>query len=344
MGLFTRKRKYADEVHGWDIPNSGIYLGRIVKNNKKFFFSKDELSKHAIIAGSTGSGKTVAGQIICEELLKKGVKVIVFDPTAQWSGMLKPNEDRNLTSRYDKFGMRIQDNNGFLASIIQLSRINTSSLVAKESLTILDTSKLTTAGLEAAIAATVKYYFENAKESNEIRQVIVFEEIHRILPKFGGSGKALNDIERAVREFRKWGVGIILISQVLEDFVGAIRANIATELQFKTNYEADLNKIKTKYGENIAKSIVMAKPSHVLFHNSQYNIGQPMFIEIRPPLHQLSRLNDKEYNRYLEVRKKLDDKGADKHAYNALYSGKYEIAESYANMGDNNKGQTIRQY
>jgi len=40
-------------------------------------------------------------------------------------------------------------------------------------------------------------------------------------------------VERACREFRKWGMGVMLISQVLNDFVGEIKANINTEVQTK---------------------------------------------------------------------------------------------------------------
>ena len=328
--MFGRKRRYADEVHNWDITGDGIFLGKIIKNDKLFHINPEELSKHTIIAGSTGSGKSVAAQNICEELLKRGVEVIVFDPTGQWSGMMKPNEDKRLIRKYKKFNLKIQDNNGFPASILRLDKPAAGNIAHEAQLTIIDTSRLTVAGAEAAINAVISYYFTNAKESPSLKTVIVFEEIHRILKKFGGSGFALNDIERAVREFRKWGVGLMLISQVLEDFVGAIRANIATELQFKTGYEPDLLKIKEKFGDKISRSVVTAKPSHTLFHNSQYNIGQPFFIEIRPPMHRLEKLDKEEYERYLHIRKMLDGVKAERHAYSALYQGKYDIAESYA--------------
>jgi len=328
MNMFRKKRKYEDEVHNWDIPKEGLYLGNILKNSAAFYMDENELSKHMIIAGSTGSGKSIAAQVICEELLKKDIEVMVFDPTAQWSGMLKPNEDKKIIRSYKKFNLKLQNNNGFSASIIRLKRLSLGA-GKKEKLTIFDTSELSTLQLEAIIHTIIEYHFNNAKETQKLTRVIIFEEIHRILKKFGGSGEALNDIERAVREFRKWGIGIILISQVLEDFVGAIRANIATELQFKTSYEPDLKKIQTKYGDKITKSVVMAKTSHTLFHNSEYNIGVPFFLQVRPPMHQIERLSKEEYARYLDIRRKLDDNNANEHAYSALFQGKYDLAESY---------------
>ena len=69
----------------------------------------------------------------------------------------------------------------------------------------------------------------NFSETPEIKLLLVYDEIHRLLPKFGGSGEGFLQIERGCREFRKWGVGILMISQVLADFVGQIKANINTE-------------------------------------------------------------------------------------------------------------------
>ena len=41
----------------------------------------------------------------------------------------------------------------------------------------------------------------------------------------------------------------MLVSQVLSDFMGEIKANINTEIQMRTRDEGDLNRIKMQYGE-----------------------------------------------------------------------------------------------
>ena len=62
---------------------------------------------------------------------------------------------------------------------------------------------------------------------------MVYDEVHRLLAKFGGTGHGILQLERACREFRKWGIGLVLISQMLGDFVENIHANIATEVQIR---------------------------------------------------------------------------------------------------------------
>jgi hypothetical protein len=136
---------------------------------------------------------------------------------------------------------------------------------------------------------------------------LVFDEVHRLLPKFGGSGKGFLQIERGCREFRKWGFGIMLISQVMKDFVGEIKANINTELQARTLDEGDLDRIKTKYGEEFLKSLVKAEIGVIMFQNSSYNRGRPYFINFRPILHSTRRLSDEELEKYNQYNDKVDD-------------------------------------
>jgi hypothetical protein len=39
-------------------------------------------------------GKSISAQVIIEEALLQGITVLVFDPTAQWSGMLRKCDDK----------------------------------------------------------------------------------------------------------------------------------------------------------------------------------------------------------------------------------------------------------
>src|SRR3990167_7506281 len=115
-------------------------------------------------------------------------------------------------------------------------------------------------------------------EFRGLKYLVVFDEIHRILPKFGGTGEGFTQIERSCREFRKWCIGIVLISQVLSDFVGEIKANINTQIQMKTRDEGDLNRIKMQYGEEFIQALVKATVGSGMVQNSAYNRGQPFYV------------------------------------------------------------------
>jgi len=308
------KKRYGHEIAGWDLAQKNersLSLGKIAESYFDAYMDIDELTKHMIIAGSTGSGKTVAGQVVIEEALSKKVAVVVIDPTCQWTGFLKELEDEAMKKRNAMFNMK-KDRVKIPVTIINLNA-NTTVKEAKSylnngELTIFTANLLTEAELDIFIHKFVTSFFSNVpNESQELKVLLVFEEIHRILPKYGGTGAGFLAIERGVREFRKWGIGIILISQVLEDFRGEIRANIGTEIQMRTSYEVDLGKITTKYGDPIAKAVVRAETGTGLFHNSAYNIGQPYFVMFRPITHSIQRLSEKELNHYEQLSQKIQD-------------------------------------
>ncbi|MEM5830505.1 MAG: hypothetical protein QXL82_03280, partial [Candidatus Aenigmatarchaeota archaeon] len=106
---------------------------------------------------------------------------------------------------------------------------------------------------------------------------------------------------------RKWGIGLVLISQVLSDFVGEIRANIGTEIQMRTRYEGDLERIKMKYGEEFVSQIVKANVGTGMLVNAEYNRGRPYFVTFRPILHQVTRLSEKELEEYDKRDRKIEE-------------------------------------
>ena len=90
-----------------------LVLGRIAETKIKACLEPDKLKTHTIVAGATGGGKSIAAQVIIEEALIKNVAVIVFDPTAQWSGMLRKCDDRKMLSYYPAFGLKQTDARAF---------------------------------------------------------------------------------------------------------------------------------------------------------------------------------------------------------------------------------------
>ena len=127
-----------------------------------------------------------------------------------------------------------------------------------------------------------------------------------MLEKFGGNGEGLKQLERGAREFRKWGVGMVLLSQVISDFSGEIRANIGTTVQMRTQYDDDLDRIKNKFGLDTVKSIAKAEVGSGMLQSSDYNHGRPYFIDFRPLLHSPHRLSDEELEKYEDYNKRID--------------------------------------
>ncbi|NOQ55491.1 MAG: DUF87 domain-containing protein, partial [Nanohaloarchaea archaeon] len=315
-------KKYKIKVNPALLPKAtdrSAFIGKVAETDMRTFLPLDKLQMHTLVAGATGGGKSIAAQVIVEEALKSNVSVIVFDPTAQWSGFLRKLKEKNLLEKYSDFGMKQADATDFNGNIFTINDarevIDIKEHVKPGEITVFTMNKIDPKDIDIFIANTVRQVFKaNLPESKELKLLMVYDEIHRLLPKFGGSGEGFLQIERGAREFRKWGVGLVLISQVLSDFIGSIKANIGTEVQVRTRDEDDLKRINMKYGEDLMKSIVKASIGTGMVMNADYNKGQPYFVAFRPILHSVERLSDEILDKYYK--------------YNTiLYDLKYQIQQ-----------------
>ncbi len=310
-----KRKRYGISLDLSAIPKadkSFFKLGLIAETKHPVYLEPEKLKTHTIVAGATGMGKSISAQVLVEEALIKNVAVIVFDPTAQWSGLLRKCEDKKMISFYPKFGLKPSDARAFPGNIRQISHsrevIEIEKYINPGQIHIFALNKLDPSEIDIFIASVIRQIFKSdPKEAQELKVLLVFDEVHRLLSKFGGSGEGFLQIERACREFRKWGMGVVLISQVLSDFVGEVKANINTEIQTRTVEESDLERIKTKYGEEFLKSLVRAEVGVAMFQNAEYNKGKPYFVNFRPILHNTRRLSDEELGKYNKYNDIIDD-------------------------------------
>ena len=313
----AKEKRYVAKVDYNLLPKPGpraAYIGIIAESKRKAYFDLEQLTTHTLVAGSTGGGKTVSAEVMVEEALMKGAAVIVFDPTAQWSGFLRKNQEKKMFALYPKFGMKNADAKAFNGNVRQIlnSReiIDIKKFIKHGEINVFTINRLDPEDADVLVSNTIREIFHaNLPESPELKLLVIFDEVHRLLPKFGGSGQGFIQIERAAREFRKWGVGLILISQVLSDFVGETKANINTEIQMRTRDQGDLDRIKGKYGGYMLQSLIKSSTGAGMIENSAYNKGNPYFVAFRPLLHEHARLSDQElenYNKYNDIIDELD--------------------------------------
>lgn len=103
---------------------------------------------------------------------------------------------------------------------------------------IIDLSQIPSDEIKNAISQLIvmgaHYYYNSQQHSGTIRQILIFDEAHRVLK----SKHVLN----LVRECRAYGIGMILSSQYPSDFPAEISASMATKVLYSNG--RDIEKVK----------------------------------------------------------------------------------------------------
>lgn len=81
--------------------NNKILIGK--SNNKAIYINSSMLNRHGLIAGATGSGKTVSLKVIAESLSDLGIPLVIPDVKNDLVSLAKKGEiDENISSRLEK--------------------------------------------------------------------------------------------------------------------------------------------------------------------------------------------------------------------------------------------------
>ena len=288
-----------------------ICVGKIPETTKKAYINPNDLTRHALVAGSTGSGKSVSASVITEEILLRKIPVIVFDPTCQWTGFVKQLQDKRIFETYKQFNMKEEDARSFKGLIYNVETtdfdIDFEKYMIPGEITIFNLNRLKPGEYDQAVQNVISKMFQHQwEESPDLKMLVVFDEVHRLLEKYGGKGGYVA-LEKACREFRKWGIGLIMVSQVSADFKEAVAGNIMTEFQLNTKSMEDIKKIAHKYGENYSSKISRQGIGVALVQNAGYNNGKPWFIHIRPPVHDPHKISEEELDMYGKYSKRIDE-------------------------------------
>ena len=78
----------------------------LAQSDKELFLLPAMANRHGLIAGATGTGKTVTMKVLAESFSDMGVPVFLSDVKGDLSGMCRPGEDSDeLHARLDKLGI-----------------------------------------------------------------------------------------------------------------------------------------------------------------------------------------------------------------------------------------------
>ena len=307
-----KKARFIFPVSYNKLPKTGFPIGKVAETRVGAFIDTKDLLTHTIVAGATGSGKSVTASLIVEEALKKKIPAVIFDPTAQWSGFVRPCRDKYALDRYKEFKLdSTKDPRSFKGMVLEITdprmKIDLKKYMKPGEVTVFVLRGLKPGDYDEAVTNIIRsIFFQKWEEATELKLLVVFDEVHRLLEKYGGKGGYMA-LEKACREFRKWGIGLVLCSQILGDFKEAVAGNILMEIQMSTKSMDDLERIRKKYGEEYVSRVTREGVGTGMIQNPRYNDGRPYFVEFKPPLHSPHKITDNEMEVYKRFSKELED-------------------------------------
>ncbi|WP_456466882.1 ATP-binding protein [Methanopyrus sp.] len=85
-----------------DLFSSGeLYVGRLKDSRARIFLRLNELlTLHCAVLGMTGSGKSYTVGVLIEEVVERGVPVVVIDPHGEYTSLREPSPDRERLERW----------------------------------------------------------------------------------------------------------------------------------------------------------------------------------------------------------------------------------------------------
>ena len=281
--------EYAGQVTlpKWSIKlqSEGNVLGRIALDDWKlgdfvYLTLRKYCQKGILVSGSSGSGKTMAGKVIAEELLMERIPVVVFDYTKQWERLFQRNTDPTMLDNYRLFGMR--GPKAFKGKVVkELPEIT--EVLGKGEGIVVDLSAVTETdervGKVAQALDRILEHFQTQEDAQDLRLFLIIEESHLWTSK-DVSKEAAKFLDRVVRLLRKKGVGVMLISHKISDFDSAMRSSMNISVVFRTKYEGDLDSIARTLGGEFAKIVPSMPVGYSILHAA--DLGTPFAMTWRP--------------------------------------------------------------
>jgi hypothetical protein len=115
---------------GYDTKGDFILLGSVPQKEAQVKLPLKTLNRHGLIAGATGTGKTVTLQIIAENMCAKGIPVLMMDLKGDLSGIAKAGiSNPKIEERHSAIGIPFVPN-GSSVEFLTLSKENGAKLRA----------------------------------------------------------------------------------------------------------------------------------------------------------------------------------------------------------------------
>lgn len=102
------------------IKDGRILLGKA--GEKEIYLEPSRLTQHGLIAGASGTGKTVTLKVIAESLSEMGIPTVIADVKGDLSGMIQPGDLSAISGRLSKMGIENYEVNSYPVHFYDVNR------------------------------------------------------------------------------------------------------------------------------------------------------------------------------------------------------------------------------
>jgi len=295
------------ETRRAEIPegNMPIWLGSLMDGTmpteKPAVFPLEKLES-VYISGATGSGKSFCARVLVEGAAAYGdIGVVILDPRNQSVGLLLPEDREEILALYEPFGMDRQRARGFEFRYYGPEIGAGEDLPADFDVLAKGRAIVSFKGMDdrqrcQAFACILEGLFavHARAESETVRTVVVVEEAQLFTKKRvsddarDAAERAERALETVLREGRKYGLRVFLVSQTIRDFAygsASIRQNTNTKI-FMRNSDREVD-YASDFIEN-GREIIGLRTGTAICFNAQW--GAVKF-QVRPPLSKVWELS-----------------------------------------------------
>jgi len=250
---------------------------------------------HTLISGRTGSGKSFQGRVLVEAASGcENLAIVILDPSAQWAGLLMPEDRPEILRLYGEFGLEPSQARSFDFSYHGVGRRLGRPLPDDLRLLAQGRHIVSFKGQDDAarcelFARILDALFDACAsgESPRLRLLIVVEEAHRFIRKgvvqeaHEAAQKAELSLNRVAREGRKYGLGLTCLCQSSGDFshaMATVRENVATHVFLGNGgKEAEYAAQFLGHGDDVTS----LRTGEAFVSNAEWGVVR---ISVRPPL------------------------------------------------------------
>jgi hypothetical protein len=246
-------------------PKNTVYMGKridLLDHNPSWYLNINDLCTHVLVCGGDNPSRTTVTKRLVDGAHMLRRKLVVVSATGSWSDV--------------KLG------GGTITSDFDSKRVSAMLGGRSTSNVVLEIGEDSPSHLNSCLASMFDSMFSTAhRESDELKLLVVLDGVYDVLlDALGPRCSSILFLERGVREFRKWGVGILLATEKLSRLTEGIMANLWTIVHLGSSDPNETRK-SSLYFRGESPRLAKLRLGEALAISPNYWYSEPFRLKLR---------------------------------------------------------------